>query len=263
MHVGRHVLTLRVVAVASLTGLGGCFATRSDVRVVQSDVAALRTELLRNDAEHKDALAAAGRVLQAVSDSVARANARMVSVQGDLRTETRAIKEQLLQLQNLLGQSAATIARLRASMEERASAPQPTGGTAATDSASAAQPTGPFVLYTNGLSLIRAGSTTTGRDMLNELIKTYPTFENIIEAKLWVAVSYQTEKNYAAADAAFAGVVAEYPESKQAPTALYKRALLFSMQGNAQRAKELYTLVIARYPKSDEAIFAADQLKQR
>ena len=65
------------------------------------------------------------------------------------------------------------------------------------------------------------------------------------------------------ADAAYAGLVAEYPESSYAPTAVYKRALMFSAQGNAARAKELYLLVISRYPKSPEATFAAEQLKPR
>ena len=252
----------RLPLVAGFLALGGCFATRSDVRIVQGDVAALRTELVRNDLEHKEALAAAVRVLQAVGDSVARVNARTLAVQGDVRTETRAIKEQLLQLQTLLGQSAATIARLRATLEERASAP-PVNPTAIGDSAATAAPTGPSVLYQNGLNLIRSGSTTTGRNMLNELINAYPKFENIIDAKYWVAVSYQTEKAYPAADAAYAGLVAEYPESSYAPTAVYKRALMFSAQGNAARAKELYLLVISRYPKSPEATFAAEQLKPR
>ena len=252
----------RLAMTVGLLGLGACFATRSDVRIVQSDIAAMRTELVRNDTEHKEALAAAVRVLQAVGDSVARVNARTTSLQGDLRTETRAIKEQLLQLQNLLGQSAATIARLRASMEERASVVPPVTATGTVDTAAVAQ-TGPNVLYQNGLSNIRSGSTTTGRNMLNELVNTYPKFENVIDAKYWIAESYAKEKNYSAADVAFAGVVAEYPDSKQAPSALYKRAVLFAMQGNAARAKELYTLVISRYPKSDEAILAADQLRQR
>ena len=252
----------RLLLVAGFLALGGCFATRSDVRIVQGDVAALRTELVRNDLEHKEALAAAVRLLQAVGDSVARVNARTLAVQGDVRTETRAIKEQLLQLAERLGQSAATIARLRATLEERASAPPPVNATAIGDSTAAA-PTGPSVLYQNGLNLIRSGSTTTGRNMLNELINAYPKFENIIDAKYWVAVSYQTEKAFPAADAAYAGLVAEYPESSYAPTAVYKRALMFSAQGNAARAKELYLLVISRYPKSPEATFAAEQLKPR
>ncbi len=253
----------RMMPVAGCLVLGGCFATRSDVRIVQGDVAALRTELVRNDLEHKEALAAAVRVLQAVADSVARVNARTLALQGDVRTETRAIKEQLLQLQALLGQSEKNIARLKAALEERANAPPPVGSTGAGDSTAATAPTGPSVLYINGLNLIRSGSTTTGRNMLNELINTYPKFESIIDAKYWVAVSYQTEKAFPAADAAYAGLVAEYPESSYAPTAVYKRALMFSAQGNAARAKELYLLVISRYPKSPEATFAAEQLKPR
>ena len=46
-----------------------------------------------------------------------------------------------------------------------------------------------------------------------------------------------------------------------APTALYKRAQLVVQQGNTAQARQLLQQVIARYPRSDEAELAAEQLK--
>ncbi len=272
LSVARVANVWRLAPIAFVAMLGACFATRSDVRIVQSDVAAMRTELLRNDVEQKDALTAAVKLLRTASDSIAFISNRTVSIQGDVRGEMRAIKEQLLQLQTLLGQSAATIAKLRSALEERSAAPvtTPSGmmvppvgaGTVESNSAQPAE-MGPNVMYSRGLDLIRGGSLSTGRVVLLDLIKSYPNFENLAEARYWVAVSFERENNVSSADAAYAAVVQTHPDSPFAASALYKRAELFAKQGNSTRARELYTLVLSKYPRSPEAGFAADRLKQR
>jgi len=262
----------RVAPIVLVATLGACFATRSDVRIVQGDVAALRTELLRNNTEQKDALATAVKLLRTASDSIALISNRTVSIQGDVRGEMRAVKEQLLQLQTLLGQSAATIAKMRSALEERASAPLPTqssmpvppvGAGAIETNLAQAPEMGPYVMYSRGLDLIRGGSLSTGRAELLNLIKSYPAFENLAEARYWVAVSFERENNVSSADAAYAAVVQTHPDSPFAASSLYKRAELFAKQGNTVRARELYTLVLSKYPRSPEAGFAADRLKQR
>ena len=269
---GRVAVVCRVLPIVLSAALGGCFATRSDVRIVQSDVATLRTELLRNDTEQKDALAAAVKLLRTASDSIALISNRTVSLQGDVRGEMRAVKEQLLQLQTLLGQSAATIAKMRSALEERAASPMqstsaplvPPVGTGGVESNPVQMPEmGPNVMYSRGLDLIRGGSLSTGRAELLQLIKSYPAFENLAEARYWVAVSFERENNVSSADAAYAAVVQTHPDSPFAASSLYKRAELFAKQGNTVRARELYTLVLSKYPRSPEAGFAADRLKQR
>ena len=72
----------------------------------------------------------------------------------------------------------------------------------------------------------------------------------------------EREKNANGADAAYAAVVTKYPDSRVAPNALYKRAQIALQKGNTADAKKLLQEVISRYPKSNEADIAADQLKQ-
>jgi hypothetical protein len=109
----------RLIPLVALAATGGCFATRGDMRVLQGDIAAMRVEVLKGQQEQKDALVQTQRLLAVASDSVAKISARTVGIQGDVRGEMRAVREQLLQVQTLLGQSQATIARLRAEMEAR------------------------------------------------------------------------------------------------------------------------------------------------
>jgi tol-pal system protein YbgF len=274
----RHTLRSRVwrlVPLVALVATGGCFATRGDVRIVQSDISSLRAEILKNQLEQRDALTQTMRMLQVASDSLTKVSARTVSIQGDIRGEMRAIREQMLQVQTLLGQSQATIARLRSEIESRSAAPAvtppagtvppvapPTNGRTppAVDSAATRAP-GPNQLYTDGRDQLTRGSSATARIYFQELLTNYPTSDYAPDAQFWIAESFAKEKNLPAADAAYAAVVSAHPTSAKAPTALYKRAQLVLQQGNTPQAKQLLEQVIARYPRSDEAELAAEQLK--
>jgi tol-pal system protein YbgF len=266
----------RLVPLVVLVATGGCFATRGDVRIVQSDVSSLRAELLKNQVDQRDALTQTMRMLQVASDSLSKVSARTVSIQGDIRGEMRAIREQMLQVQTLLGQSQATIARLRSEIESRSVAPvaapaagtvspgvPPAGGRippAGADSATIRAP-GPNQLYTDGRDQLTRGSSATARIYFQELLTNYPASDYAPDAQFWIAESFSREKQIAAADAAYAAVVSKYPNAPKAPTAVYKRAMLFLQQNNSAKARELFEQVIARYPRSDEAVTAADQLK--
>lgn len=283
--VARARRVWRVLPLTALAAVSGCFATRNDVRIVQSDLVALRTELLRNDADQKAALAQAMSVLAAATDSLARISNRTVSIQGDVRGEMRAVKEQLLQVQTLLGQSQANLNRLRATIEANTNAapvapPSPPLGTtpatsttpvgAAPGSPSVVPPAadstaqrgpGPTQLYQNGVDLMKRGSTNTARTVFQELLSTYPTSEFAPDAQYYMAESLRTDKNWAAADAAFAAVVTKYPDSPRAPTSHFKRAQIALQQGNTAEARKLFTEVVSRFPKSAEADLAAEQLR--
>ncbi len=283
---------MRLVPLVALAATGGCFATRGDVRIVQDDVLSLRSEMQKQDQKQQEALDRTLQLLRVTSDSVAAVSARTVNIQGDVRGETRAIREQLLQVQTLLGESQATIARLRSELEAR-SAPPPqappiadsTRATApaagspagspprtppsgapppvATDSQSlvSAPEPGPSQLFTNGMDQLTRGSTSTARTLFQELITNYPTSDLVPDAQYWIAESLARENNLAAADAAYAAVVSAHPASVKAPTALYKRAQLLLRQNNTAQARQLFEQVIARYPRSNEAALAEETLK--
>jgi len=270
----------RVIPLVALVATGGCFATRSDVRIVQSDVASLRAEMLRNDTEQRAALAQAMQLLAAAGDSLSRISARTVGIQGDVRGEMRAVKEQLLQVQSLLGQSQANINRMRSELEARAveppmtvppsagaGVPPTTGATVPPTTGGAPADTmvrgpGPSQLYQNGLDQLKRGSTSTARTIFQELLSNFPTSDLAPASQLYIAESLYKEKNFAGADVAYAAVVTKYGDSPLAPTAHYKRALIAVEQGNTAEAKRLLNEVISRFPKSDEAVLAADELKR-
>ncbi|MEN9508427.1 MAG: hypothetical protein RLZZ621_990, partial [Gemmatimonadota bacterium] len=266
----RYCRVWRFLPLVALMATGGCFATRGDVRLVQGDVASLRADLLRTQQEQQQAIQQTLRLLQVASDSLTRIGARTVSIQGDVRGEMRGIREQLLQVQALLGQSQATINRLRAELEARNAAPPvapvtvPAGGAPAKspagDSVAASAGPGPSQLFTNGKDLLNRGSTATARALFEELLTKYPQSDFSAGARYWIGESFYKEKNFAAADAAFAAMVQTHPNDELAPNALYKRGLLAMQQGNTAQAKRLLEQVVSRYPRSDAAVLAAETL---
>ncbi|MEO7520501.1 MAG: outer membrane protein assembly factor BamD [Gemmatimonas sp.] len=269
----------RILPLGALVAMGGCFATRSDVRVVQTDVASMRMEMVRSDAQIRADLAATTTLLRAAMDSLNQVGARTVSVQGDVRGETRSIREQLLQIQTLLGQSQANINRLRADMEARNNAPPaavipPVGapgvssvsGAGATGTVMPPEPvsqTGPNQLYQEGRDQLTRGSASTARMLFQKLLLDFPTSDRAPDAQYWIAESHFKEKNYAAADATFGAVLASFPDHPTAATSMFKRGLIKEIENNPTEARRIFTEVTTRYPRSPEADLAAARLKGR
>jgi len=77
----------------------------------------------------------------------------------------------------------------------------------------------------------------------------------------YIGETWAKEGNAAAADSQFAMVVAKYPKSPRAPTALYKRAAAMEARNNLTGARAAYTQLVQQYPRSDEAALAKERLR--
>jgi tol-pal system protein YbgF len=290
----------RAVLIASPL-LSGCFATRSDLRIVQGDLLAIRAELLRADTVRSRQLGELAQQLRGAQDSLVRLSSRSSKFEGDSREGLYATKEQLLQIQVLLGQSTDRIRQLQAQLEATAEsnaaavtapvttspAPPPTGSasrpprtTPATrppaaspsatppaalprDSAVQVPPTtpGPNQLYQLALDQLRRGSASTARAGFQDFLRQYPTNDLAADAQFYIAESYASEKNVMAADAAYDEMARRYPTSPKAPTAVYKRAKALVEGGNASTARPILEGLIARWPRADEAELAQELLR--
>ena len=294
----RHTRLLGWLAPAAALASAGCFATREDVRLLQTDIQAVRAERVNSDSAMRAQLNRVATTLATVSDSMLSLSGRLTRFQGDVRGELYELGQQLIQIQELTGQSQRRLQELRASLEQRAQAlapsaptpvttPPPTGG-AGTPSAGASPagtPTGaapsssappagatgapaptsgtpgPNALFELSLDQLRRGSAGAARTGFLELLRQYPTSDVADDAQFYIGETYSVEGNAAAADSAYAAVVARYPASPRAPTALYKRAVAMQAAGNAAGARAALNELIAKYPRSDEAALARERLQ--
>ena len=254
----RHARRLAVVAALPLT-TAACFATRADVRVLQQDIATVRTETARADSARVAQLDRVASQLGAVNDSLRAMSSRAARFQGDARDALRSVGEQLIQVQELTGQSQRRLQELRASMEQRTEATPPAGGApvAAVDSSGP----GPNQLFEISLDQFRRGSFATARSGFSDLLRRFPTADVAADAQFYVAESYASERNAAAADSAYQAVVTRYPQSPRAATALYKRARARQAAGRRTEARTMFEELVKRFPRSDEAELAREALR--
>ncbi|MGQ0641536.1 MAG: tol-pal system protein YbgF [Gemmatimonadaceae bacterium] len=261
---GRHRTALGV-ALGTLL-LSGCFATRNDVRVLQQDIRNARAESLRADSARARQIDAIAKILSVVGDSVQNLRASVSRVQGDMRGEFRQVNQQLLQIQELTGQSQRRLTDLRTEMELRNQqqppvvAPPVAGDTTQAVAPVPAAP-GPAQLLSLGKQQYAQRSYGAARSAFAELLRTHPTSDLAPEAQLYIGECFAAEGNAPAADAAYNAVVMTYPMSPKAPNALYKLALSQAKQGKRAEARAFMEQVKREYPQSDEAELADGWLK--
>jgi tol-pal system protein YbgF len=239
-------------------GLAGC-VTKGDVQRVEEDVALFKAETARRDSARAAQLTEVIRVQQRILDSLTSSRRAIGQLRGDLASDLYNMQQQLVQLQELTGQSQQRLSELRTQLEARgeqlaATTPGDTARPGASTAASADQ------MYEASLAQLRRGSTSTARLGLREMLRVYPNSERAGDALYFIGQSFAAENPDSAA-AYYEQVVQKYPTSSRAASALYNLGLLAERRKETRRAREAYQRVVQRYPQSDEAALARDRLK--
>jgi tol-pal system protein YbgF len=241
----------------------GCLASKSDVVLLQSELRSMRDLSARADTARASQIDQVLAQVMRANDSVRAVSARLAKLQGDVANDHYEMGRQILQIQELTGQSQRRLQELRASLEERSQSATAGVPPASGDSAHAPVPAGPgpAQLFQSSLDQLRRGSPGVARSGFEELLRTYPTSEDAPEAMVYIAETYAAERNQVAADSVYGLVVQRFPKSPKAATALYKRALSLKAAGQITAARTSFDRIVKDYPRSDEAALAREQLR--
>lgn len=254
----RRLVLLSAAALA----LGGCVASKRDVFMLQTQLSTMQSAAARADTARSAQVAAVLNQIVQSNDSVRAVSARLARLQSTVATDHYEMGRQILQIQELSGQSQRRLQELRASLEERsqmaASPPTPVPGD--TTRVVPSGP-GPAQLFQSSLDQLRRGSARVARGGFEELLRTYPRSEDAPEAMIYIAETYAAERNQVAADSVYGLVVQRYPSSPKAATALYKHAISIRAAGRTAQARAAFERIVREYPRSDEASLAREQLK--
>jgi len=241
--------------------LGGCLASKGDVRLLQDEMRALRSSVAAADTARSAQADSLLRTVARANDSLRALGARVARLQGAQADATGTLYElgrQLITIQELTGQSQRRLQELRASLENRAQEAASAAGDSTPGGEVVPGPNGLFELARDQLA---RGSPRAARDALDKLIATYPTADIVPAAQFFVAEAYAQEGNRQAADSVYNLVAARHPRSDRAPTALYKLALARRDAGQRSAAQTLLERIVREYPRTDEAVFAREQLR--
>jgi tol-pal system protein YbgF len=242
----------------AIVGLGAC-ATKKDVDAIQEELAAVR---------------ARQAVIEAGIDSLQRALAYALTFQRDISLTTRGdvkrqlddMEHELVEIQELLGQSQIVLNNLRERIDTREWRASELAAAIVPDSAGA-EPAeidpgaggDPRSLYSASIEQFRRGAFVTARTGFEEFLEAYPADELAPDAQYYLAETYKEEDDAERAIREYRRVVELYPNSRTAPTALYKAGLLEVDEGNRDQACQYFQRILAGYPRSDEARLASDQ----
>jgi tol-pal system protein YbgF len=234
-------------------GLSGC-ATRGDVRELQNEMHTMRTS--------QEAL------LQEIRQEIHRQNAMVLDsltnqemrLRGDLANRLVQMERQLIQIQELTGQGQQNLNQLRQQLRAQEEAMRAATLAGAGGGNPAAPPADE--LLTTARAALDRGSFATARAGFEEFLAAYPQHPATSSARLLVGESHEKAGERQPALRAYEQVVELHPNSTEAPTALYRAALIEIAQGNRTRARTMLTQLTTAYPRSPEVNDARARLRQ-
>ncbi len=270
--------------------LTACVASKQDVLLLQTDLKSMRSEYAFRDSVRRVQFDSVIRTMVTLNDSLRGLKGDLAAFQGNVLGDLFKVRDGLIEIRGLTGQSQSRITELRAELEQRnaiiqsapsvpvtAPAPSapPAGGTpgsvipvkppesaaASNSSAPTAVAPGPNQLYTMALDQLRRGSTSAARAGFSDFLAQYPQHERAGDAQYYVAETLERDGKAIDAEAAYLSVYTRFPRSEKAPTAMFKRAALLGTQNKADKAREVLDLLIRTYPRSDEADLARERLR--
>ena len=255
----RALLALAAVAVP----LSGC-ATKGDLRDVETQLVNLRARqdtifLLLTDQN------------RAVRDSVFQVLNEVIRTRGDLRNDILRLEQQLIQIQQLAGQTQRSVQQQMSELQRRMDenrADLPPGSQPPAESGQPQEPverpsgSGAEELYELGAEQLQRGAAATARMAFEQLLREHPNHPRAPDAQYQVAETLYQEQRLDEALRGFEAVVERYPNSPKAPEALYRAGIIAKERGNFDAARGYFRRVVAGYARSEAARLADEELRR-
>lgn len=262
----------------ALLAATGCLASKSDIQLLQDEFRATRaqlaqgdTSILRQEDARRAELARLSATIDRMNDSLRILSAKFANFQAAASGEFSVLGSQMIQVQERLGQTTKNIQDAKAQLEAlreqgmASPAPAPTPAGSTTDTAGRGMPAGPgpATLFTTAYGQIKQGNYHTALTGFDQLLTSYPTYEQAPAAQLWVGEAYKNLGNTAAADSVYQLVTSKYPHAPEAAAGLFRHGKLLWDGGKKTEARLIFNRLIRDYPGSDDAEQAKMYLRER
>jgi tol-pal system protein YbgF len=254
----RSVLPAVALAAGGVVA-AGCFATREDVQTLQTDLQTMRAQAAHDDSVRGAQISALSITLGVMNDSVHGLSTRLTKWQGDVRGDLYAVQQELIQIQELTGQSQRRLQELRAGLEAKGQSiveapstggqPAGMGAMSAVDSArvrgtpgAVPPPTSPSSNLFGTAPTTTPGMATTGAAPGAGAPGPNQLFQ--------LALDQLRRGSTGAARAGFSDLLRQYPNADVAAEAQFYLAETYANEGNMAAADSGYQAVVAKYPSS-------------
>jgi tetratricopeptide (TPR) repeat protein len=239
----------------------GC-ATKGMIKDLNTQIAVLRTQQARADSARAAELTRIIALQQRMLDSLGASREAMRQLRTEFGQEFLSINQQLVQVQELSGQSQARLAELKRGLDDRSDALVGAGHHSGSGSCRI-PPRPPRRRRRSSCCRPRAPRPTAGsygaaRMGYREFMRLYPTRPEMADATYFLAETFVDEPDSALVY--YRQVVDKHSTSSRAPTALYKTGLLLEKRRDKAGAREAFQRIIQQYPRSNEVELARGRL---
>lgn len=175
--------------------------------------------------------------------------------------ETKAVRQELDQLQKEVGQVAAALRELRLAVEdvERKAAAPPAAAKPGSEDALEASPE---KLYASAMATFRSEAYGQAVLEFSELVNRFPQHPLASNSQYWIGEVYYRQRDFRQALVEFQKLVDGYPQSAQVPEALLKLGLCHRDLKDTAAARESFERVVKGYPGTNAASQARTLLSQ-
>ena len=177
--------------------------------------------------------------------------------------ETKAVRQELDQLQKEVGQVGAALRELRLAVEdvERKAAAAP-AAVAAKPGPGGALEASPEKLYASAMASFRSEEHGQAVLEFSELVDRFPQHPLASNSQYWIGEVYYRQRDFRQALVEFQKLVDGYPQSAQVPEALLKLGLCHRALKDTAAARESFERVVKSYPGTNAASQARTLLSQ-
>lgn len=234
--------------------LAGCLLASVTMTVAEAQSTRVRLEDLELRMERVEQILAGQALVELSQRTDAAANELR-----ELRGELELLQQEITALRKQQVDVIADFDRRLTALESRPvpAAPEMIDSVASTASATNEAPE---QLYARGFDSLRAARYPEAIALMLEFLERHPAHSLASNARYWLGQAYYLTRDFARAAEAFAAVGTDSPDPAKPPDALLKKGLSEWELRRVDQARGTLNEVIRRYPNSDAARQAREQL---
>lgn len=252
-----RLLGLAFVAMA----LSGCVASKQDVLLLQTDLKSMRAEYAFRDSTRRVQFDSVIRTMVILNDSIRGLKGEVAAFQGNVLGDLFKVRDGLIEIRALTGQSQSRITELRAELEQRnaitPSTPPPAGAMTTPSAAPTAPPPAavpPASTTPSTTPPTTAPATVKPADSAAASSGTPPVSGAPGPNQLYTMALDQLRRgSTSAARAGFTDFLVQYPQHERAGDAQYYVAETLERDNKAIDAEAAYLSVYTRFPRTEKA----------
>jgi tol-pal system protein YbgF len=264
------------IALASIFFIGlftaPSWAVNRDIVELQTQVQALQDQMTHMQQSFDERMGVMKNLMDQNTDSMNKVTAAITSLQGTLEkqqsdsgTHVEQLSTQIQALNDSLDELKARLAKVSKQLEDMQAAQQNLNAQPAATAPTAppqAQAPPPDILYNNALRDYNGGNNDLASQEFSDYVKYYQNTDLAGNSYFYLAEIAYRKGDYQTAAKDYDQVLQNFPTGNKAPSAELKKGFALIELGQRDDGVAALRHVIARYPRSNEALQARDRLRK-